>query len=257
MTTTATIPPVPEQLTFLSEHLPPPPARILDAGCGRGKLAAALQGRGYDVTGIDNDPEEVAAAQAAGTRVIEADVTDYRDRPFDVVLFSLSLHHIDRLDRAVAQAEALLNPGGILIADEFAWERADRATATWYYDIATLIASLGLPGWRGPAQPPGQPLQQWTRRHRDDDPTHTGDEMINAIAARFELREPARGPYLYRYLGGWLPDDATGRRLLAALCDIEQRRVADGSLAPVGLRLVTRPAGSTTGGSRAIAGARP
>jgi trans-2,3-dihydro-3-hydroxyanthranilate isomerase len=240
--TTTTITPTAQQLEFLAEHLPAPPARVLDAGCGRGELSAALRDRGYDVTGIDVDPQAVAVAQAAGAPVIKADITEYRDRPFDAVLFSLSLHHVDRLDAAVARTEALLEPGGILIADEFTWERADLVTATWFYDIATLLAAGGPGEWSGPAEPVDQPLQRWIRRHRDDDPMHTGAAMINAIAARFDLCESVRVPYLHRYLGGWLPDDATGRRLRTALYDIERRRVADRGLAPVGLQLVARPA---------------
>jgi SAM-dependent methyltransferase len=229
-----------QQLTFLADHLPPPPARVLDAGCGRGGLAAALRDRGYDVTGIDRDPEAVAAGTAAGAPVIEADITQYRDRPFDVIVFSLSLHHVERLGAAIERAAALLHPGGLLIADEFAWERADETTAAWFYDTAALIAAVGPPGWNGPPGPADRPLQRWTVRHRDIDPMHTGAAMIDAIAARFELREPERVPYLHRYLGGWLPEGADGP--FAVLRAIERRRVADGSLAPVGLRLIARAA---------------
>jgi SAM-dependent methyltransferase len=240
MTTKTPITPSPARRSFLAEHLPAPPARVLDAGCGRGEIAVALRDRGYDVTGIDIDPLEVAIAQAAGAPVIEADITEYQDRPFDVVLFSLSLHHVAGLDEALARAEALIEPGGILLADEFAWDRADHATAAWFYDIAALIAAGDLSEWRGPAEPVDRPLQKWISRHRDDDPMHPGSAMIEAIAARFDLCEPVRVPYLHRYLGGWLPDDATGRRIRGALHEIERRRVADGSLAPVGLQLVGR-----------------
>ncbi|MEO3826440.1 LysR substrate-binding domain-containing protein [Actinomadura sp. B10D3] len=250
MTTTSTD----YQMAFFAEHLPAPPARVLDAGCGRGELAAVLQGHGYEVTGIDNDPRAVAVAQGNAAPVIEADITRYRDHPFDAVLFSLSLDHVDRLHSAVARARSLLKPDGLLIVDEFAWERADRATATWFYDIAALISSIGLPGRRGPAEPADQPLRHWTRRHRDSDPMHTGAAMTDAITTEFDLIESARVPYLHRYLGGWLPDDATGRRWSAVLRDIEQRRVADGTLAPVGLRIVARPAGSETPGRRGATG---
>jgi SAM-dependent methyltransferase len=243
MTTTTPITPSPPQRAFLAEHLPAPPARVLDAGCGRGELTAALRARGYDVTGIDIDPQAVAVGQIAGAPVIEADITKYRDHPFDAVIFSLSLHHVDSLDAALARAEALLEPGGILLADEFAWERADRVTAAWFYDVAALIAASDPTDWRGPAEPVDRPLEKWIRRHRDDDPMHTGGAMIDAIDARFDLCESARVPYLHRYLGGGLPDDASGQRLRGALHDIERRRVADLILAPVGLQLVARSRG--------------
>jgi SAM-dependent methyltransferase len=37
-------------------------ARILDAGCGPGRVGAILFNRGHDVVGIDGDPELIAAA---------------------------------------------------------------------------------------------------------------------------------------------------------------------------------------------------
>ena len=40
-------------------------ARVLDAGCGQGRVGAALHARGHDVTGIDADARLVDAARAA------------------------------------------------------------------------------------------------------------------------------------------------------------------------------------------------
>jgi 2-polyprenyl-3-methyl-5-hydroxy-6-metoxy-1,4-benzoquinol methylase len=39
---------------LIQPHLPRPPARILDVGCGeKGELAAMLRGMGYDAQGLD------------------------------------------------------------------------------------------------------------------------------------------------------------------------------------------------------------
>jgi SAM-dependent methyltransferase len=44
------------------DALVPPRSRILDAGCGTGRVAAELHRRGHEVVGVDIDPELIAAA---------------------------------------------------------------------------------------------------------------------------------------------------------------------------------------------------
>ncbi len=57
---------------------------ILELGCGTGRVAAALAGLGYPVTGLDNDPDMLAFLTATfppqqypALRVVEADMTDF------------------------------------------------------------------------------------------------------------------------------------------------------------------------------------
>jgi len=228
-----------QQAASLASRLPATPARVLDAGSGRGDLALVLRDRGYDVTGIDIDPDAVEVATSAGAPVALADIATYDDEPFDVVLFSLSLHHVADLDASVARAWELLRPGGLLIADEFAWERADDATATWFHDTAVVLHEAGLLGSHE-LTVVDDPLQWWVHRHRDEHPMHPGSAMADAIARRFGDVALDRGPYLYRYLSGWLPDDARGAGLFAVLEEIERRRIAGGRLTPIGLQLLTR-----------------
>lgn len=229
-----------QSMAFLANRLPAPPARVLDVGCGSGELAVAMGERGYEVTAIDSDPHVVQLAGRRGLAVIAADIADYDDRPFDALLFSLSLHHIEHLDQALTRARALLNAGGVLIADEFAWERADRATAAWFYDTADELSDAGLlPSYQRPGVIE-DPLRRWVARHRDEDPMHTGEAMIRIVGAEFELRETVRTPYLHRYLGGWFVDDTAGTQALASLRNIERSKIAGGSLAAVGLQLLAR-----------------
>jgi len=55
---------------------------VLDLGCGTGRVALHLARRGHDVTGLDRDPELVAAFErrAAGlpARAVEGDARDFR-----------------------------------------------------------------------------------------------------------------------------------------------------------------------------------
>jgi SAM-dependent methyltransferase len=239
-TTTNTSPDVTEQMAFLAEWLPPPPARVLDAGCGHGELALALTRAGYDVAAVDVDPEAVAAARARGVAAIESDIADYADRPFDVIVFSLSLHHTARLADAVQRARALLAPHGTLIVDEFDWERADAATATWFYDTGVVLASAGLQPLAEHGPPSADPYARWKHRHRDEQHLHPGEYVVRAISEAFTIRELVRVPYLHRYLAGEL-SDPTGMNVFAALKHIERLRIADGSLAATGLRLRANP----------------
>jgi len=49
---------------LVSAFVGPPPRRILDAGCGTGRVAIELAGRGYDVLGVEVDPAMLGTARA-------------------------------------------------------------------------------------------------------------------------------------------------------------------------------------------------
>ncbi len=62
----------------LADVLAPRHARILDAGAGLGRVAAALAGRGHDVTAVEKDPDLVARSRRLfpDVPVVEADVLE-------------------------------------------------------------------------------------------------------------------------------------------------------------------------------------
>src|SRR5687768_2177284 len=51
------------------ERLRPPPARILDAGCGTGRVAIRLAERGYDCVGVDLDASMLEVARERAPHV--------------------------------------------------------------------------------------------------------------------------------------------------------------------------------------------
>src|SRR5262245_19869395 len=81
--------------------LPPPPARVLDCGCGTGWLSYFLARRGYDVVGTDVSPDAIRLAEshamfrdAAAPRFVVADSESLTfAAEFDAVVFFDSLHH--------------------------------------------------------------------------------------------------------------------------------------------------------------------
>src|SRR5215211_2512595 len=108
---------------FALSQLPDTPSRLLEVGCGGGQVALALAARGHDVTAID----PVAPDGPIFRRVtIEEYVPSDR---FDAVLAGRSLHHVGDLDGALDKIAEL---APLLIVEEFAWNRMDERTATWY-----------------------------------------------------------------------------------------------------------------------------
>ena len=71
-------------------------SRILDAGCGPGRVGAELAARGHQVVGVDVDPELIAAAQAdhPGPRWLVADLAELdlaalgEPEPFDAAVMA-------------------------------------------------------------------------------------------------------------------------------------------------------------------------
>ena len=92
--------------------------RILDAGCGEGALARFLAEPGREITGVDPDEgciRRASARAAGGTEFRCCTLEDLSDPgPFDAVVLSASLHHMDG-DRALEKAKRLLEKGGLLL----------------------------------------------------------------------------------------------------------------------------------------------
>jgi SAM-dependent methyltransferase len=96
--------------------VPRPGRRTLDLGCGEGRLSRDLKAIGHDVVAVDLSPSMVAAAKAADPD-LEVHLADAADLPFDAGSFDLvvafmSLQDVDDMERSVAEAARLLQPGG-------------------------------------------------------------------------------------------------------------------------------------------------
>lgn len=98
--------------------------RILEIGCGGGRVTALLAEAGAEVVGIDLSPELLACARRARVKasLVLADVRDLALRAqFDAIIaaddpFSHLTRSADR-DRALTCIAAHLAPGGIFVLD--------------------------------------------------------------------------------------------------------------------------------------------
>lgn len=104
------------------DALVPRAARVLDAGCGTGRLAWALHERGHDVVGVDVDPVLIEAAQAdrPGPTYQVADLASLalEGEPFDLIVCAgnVMVFLAPDSERAVLERlRAHLRPGGRLV----------------------------------------------------------------------------------------------------------------------------------------------
>lgn len=138
-----------------------PPAagpRVLDAGAGRGTLAARLVAAGYQVTALDESAAFVAYARqrwgGPRLRLVRGDVVRLPFAPgaFDAAVCGEVLEHVTDDAAAVAELARVLRPGGVLVATVPAGARAYGWLDRWAgharrYEPAVLAARLAAAGF--------------------------------------------------------------------------------------------------------------
>ena len=174
---------------------------MLEVGCGAGELARALSTAGFSVLAIDPEaPEGPIFHRTTLEALSEAG-------PFDGAVASYSLHHIEDLDRALDKLVSLLVPNGMLVIEDFGWDRVDRPTAEWYGREQGASADAVRAEWR-----------------EEHEGLHTYEAMRRALDERFTESFFEWRPYLYRCLE---------REELEAA---EREAIARGQIQPVGFR---------------------
>lgn len=175
---------------FAREQLPAPPARVLDVGCGQGELTTALAVAGYGVLGID--PLVPPGDHFRRLKLEDVEETEL----FDAVVAGYSLHHVRDLETGLDKIVRLLRPGGVLVVDEFAWDRLDETTLDWLFGQRRALAAAG----HGEAPASHDELRrEWETEHLG---LHGFAALREGIDARFEERAFAWTPFLHRLVGG-------------------------------------------------------
>ena len=94
--------------------------RILDVGCGTGRLTAEIAGAGAEVLGIDYSPTMISQARG-NYPILVFETQDARHMPysgeFDAVFSNAALHWIQPAEDAAAAMARALKSGGRLVAE--------------------------------------------------------------------------------------------------------------------------------------------
>ena len=102
----------------------PAPARVLDWGCGRGRMVLHLRDVGVEAWGVDIDNQVLARADAALARRGLADacvlrllgqVANFPDGYFNLIFSEETLEHVVDLEALAADTFRLTAPGGIAL----------------------------------------------------------------------------------------------------------------------------------------------
>jgi len=213
-----------------------PNLRFLEVGCGKGHLAKALVDKGHQVLPIDVSEEAVAFARTLGLPAKQTDIFGVNDSAFAGILFVQSLHHINPLDQSLAQAARLLDEGGSVLLDDFAFNRIDEKTAVWFQGVQNLLAANGIKAFH---RIDIEKAFAHLMNHYSEHGIHTGEKLIRALRNGFRKVEISEGaPYLYRYFVAKIESAAEGGDLIKAIFDWEEFQIAKRFMQGVGLRAI-------------------
>ena len=105
---------------ILAETQAKGPLRLLDVGCGKGKLILYARSPHVEFTGIDISGANLERARRAGYRHIkQGDVNErlpFADESFEIVVCHHVLEHLLAPERLIEELRRVLRRGGILIA---------------------------------------------------------------------------------------------------------------------------------------------
>lgn len=176
--------------SFIVAALPAAAVRVLDVGCGTGRLMAKVDAPGRRIVGVDISPGMIARARKrndASSRC-EFIAGDFLQLPlpeatFDCVVSAAALHHMPA-DRVLVKMGAMLRPGGRLIIQDL---RRTAGLVDFAAGVAVLVReALGRLAATGRPWPPRHVRRAWA--------DHAANDTYLSIAEAAELAK--------RYLPG-------------------------------------------------------
>jgi SAM-dependent methyltransferase len=132
---------------------------------------------------------------------------------FAAALAITSLHHVELLERSIGRLAELLEPGGVLVVDEFDVAAFDERAAEWWLRQRRALGAAEHTS-----------ADELVGEHRAH--LHSLARIVAALEPHFRVGTPLYGPYLYR----WDLDESFRPR--------EEDAIAHGEIPAVGARLL-------------------
>jgi len=190
---------------MLAALIPPNCRRVLELGCGTGRLTQTIAQRAGEVTAVDFSPEMLRVARKrcavhGNVSFVEADILALTTELglFDCVISVNLLHHLP-VDPAAATMKALVAPGGLLIVHDVRQSAGmlDRA-------LDVLRVAVKIPWRLGSTSRVRTYFRQraaWAQ-HADGDVIPTAEEITEMRESHFP-GAVVRQHFLWRYTLLW------------------------------------------------------
>lgn len=243
---------------FVKAMIVQPHQRILEVGCGNGYLTLELARDGHAVVGLDQSQDILAVAEytrkahseTPGFGTLDYVCADMGTWPitegsFDVVILNRTLHHLHSFQPILAKIRRLLAPNGLLVCQDYAYDRLNNQTASWVYAMQRLLFLSDLSPDDPATTDDVSSIQAFKtawfekaekREHR----LNRYEEMMHAFHSTFHQQHVSWAPYLFVYIGNRirLVPPEKERALIAFLRNMEQYLIETETIQAVGFRYV-------------------
>ncbi|SMC10019.1 class I SAM-dependent DNA methyltransferase [Nitratiruptor tergarcus] len=130
--------------------------KILDFGCGTGLVSYELTNIAHSITGIDTSPKMVEMFNAKSTTpAIKAfckDIDEIEEK-FDLIVSSMTFHHIKDIDAIIEKLRTKIQPGGVicvadLVKEDGSFHNDNSGVHHFGFDIEELTKKFEHKGFK-------------------------------------------------------------------------------------------------------------
>jgi ubiquinone/menaquinone biosynthesis C-methylase UbiE len=191
--------------SFLVSLVPTGAAKILEVGCGSGRLTVRLAASNCKVTAIDLSPEMIARARrrAGASDRFDFLCGDFLDQEFtssqfDCVVSAAALHHMPQ-EIAISRMAKFLRPGGRLVLQDM---RSDYTLSDHIRSCVAIVPHITTQLLQtGRLRSPRLLRNAWARHCANE--KYFSIEEAEALAARHLPRAVVINHWLWRYTIVW------------------------------------------------------